>query len=296
MSRLSGQSRYATAAAISQGTFTAKGGVVFLASGETFPDALSAGPAAAKKSSPILLTAKDELPPETVSELRRLAPKRIYILGGELTVSPQVEADASAYAGSVIRLAGRDRYQTGVSISQQLWTTADTVYVASGTMYPDALSGGALAARDGAPVLLSDGAHLPEAIEVELRRLQPTRVVLLGGELTLSADVQNEVMQVSPSATVSRLHGRDRYETSAAITAPGWEAVDTAYFAAGTKFPDALAGVPAAAMRGAPLLLTTRRCMPASIADAVERLGVTDRIVLGGSLSLRSGGVNRTCG
>jgi putative cell wall-binding protein len=295
MSRLSGQSRYATAAAISKGTFSVKGEVVFLASGDTFPDALSAGPAAAKRSAPILLTAKEELPAETISELRRLAPRRIYVLGGELTVSPQVEAAASAYAESVVRLAGQDRYQTGVAISQKLWKAAETVYIASGTTYPDALSGGALAARDGAPVLLSAGEQLPESIEVELRRLQPTRVVLLGGELTLSTDVQIQVGQAVPSATVSRLNGRDRYETSAVITTAGWESAGTAYFAAGTKFPDALAGVPAAAMRGAPLLLTTRRCMPPAIADVVEQLGVTDRVVLGGSLSLRSGGVNRTC-
>ncbi len=173
MSRMAGGSRYATAATISERTFSATNGAVFLSSGETYPDALSGGPAAAGKSSPILLAQKDGLPSETVAELERLAPSSIYILGGETALSAKVASQASTYADRVIRLAGRDRYATGVAISRKLWSRSDVVYVASGTDYPDALSGGALAARDRAPILLSDTENLPTSVKQELIRLNP---------------------------------------------------------------------------------------------------------------------------
>jgi putative cell wall-binding protein len=295
MSRLAGDSRYATAAKISEGSFDGRGGTVFLSSGETFPDALSGGPAAATQVAPILLSRQRGLPAETAAELERLAPSRIYVLGGEGALSERVVAQAATYTDRVTRLAGSDRYFTGVEISRALWSHSDMVYVASGASYPDALSGGALAARNRAPILLADRMTLPEEVEQELIRLRPRGIVLLGGTAALSKALRDEIAQAMPGASVSRLSGKNRYATSAAITRAGWASSERAYFAAGAGFPDALAGVPASALRGAPLLLTQRACMPAPIARTVDQLDAHERILLGGSVVLDDTASSEAC-
>src|SRR5438034_1366672 len=80
--RREGADRYATAAAVSRATFTSDVPRAFVASGQTFPDALAGGPAAKAGGGPVLLVARDALPQPTADELRRLQPKTIVVLGG----------------------------------------------------------------------------------------------------------------------------------------------------------------------------------------------------------------------
>jgi putative cell wall-binding protein len=294
-SRLSGGDRYATGAAISADTFTNKGGAVFLAAGKSYADALSGGPAAAGQAAPVLLSRPGQLPAETVAELERLAPSRIYILGGEGALSAEVEAEAAGYAEKVVRLAGTDRYDTGVVISQTLWSRADVVYVASGVDYPDALSGGALASRRRAPLLLSGQNGLSDSVAAELSRLNPQRIVVLGGTSAVSSEAQAQAAQAVPGATVTRLAGKNRYATSAVIADAGWRQADVAYFAAGSDFPDALAGVPAAALQGAPLLLTKNSCVPRPVGTVANSLDPSERVLLGGYAVLQDSASSATC-
>lgn len=293
--RLSGTSRYATAASISQETFTHKDGAVFLAAGDNYADALSGGPAAAGRRAPVLLTAPDSIPSETIAELERLEPARIYILGGENALSPAVEQQAAQYTERVVRLAGADRFDTGVVISKRLWASSAAVYIASGLDYPDALSGGALAALDGSPMLLAGDGVLVDSVRAELQRLNPKRVVILGGTVAVNRAVQSEIAATVPNATITRLAGSNRYATSAAIAkAGGWRA-DRAYFAAGTNFPDALAGVPAAASYAAPLLLTTKTCVPEPVGTVANSLNPDFRYLLGGSMVLEDRAASAPC-
>lgn len=281
VSRLSGGDRYATSVAISKSTFAKPAGV-FLAAGTNFPDALSAGPAAAKSGAPVLLTAPTSLPAATASELRRTQPATVYVLGGTASVSNAVATAAGNYAGKVIRLGGDNRYETSVAVSRRFWSTSNVVYLATGAGYADALSGGPLAAKNGAPVLLSASKTLPAVINTELRRLKPTKVVLLGGTASLSTAVQTALQKALPGTTVSRLAGRDRFATSAAVVAAGWDTSARAFYANGLNFPDALSGVPVAATNDAPLLLTTKTCMPASINAISKRLSPATQVLLGG--------------
>lgn len=88
---LAGTDRFATAAAIGAARFAPGVDVAFVATGEDFPDALAAGPAAAVAGAPILLVARDALPGVTAAELDRLAPRGIVVLGGTAAVAPEVE-------------------------------------------------------------------------------------------------------------------------------------------------------------------------------------------------------------
>jgi hypothetical protein len=91
--------------------------VVYVATGENFPDALGAGPAAAIVKGPILLVTLDAIPGETAAELTRLAPDKIIIVGGTAVVSTNVETGLKAYAGKVERIAGANRYDTAAKLS-----------------------------------------------------------------------------------------------------------------------------------------------------------------------------------
>jgi len=294
-SRLAGPDRYATAAAIASGAFPSGASTVFLTSGQQFPDALSAGPAAAKHNGPVLLTKPRGLPTATVHELQQLHPSTVYVVGGPAAVSDRVLTQADRYAGSVVRLGGKNRYGTGVVTTKRFWSRASTVYLASGADYPDALSGGALAAHKGAPILLSSPTALPRVVGRELTTLAPSQVVLLGGRGALSRAVANQVRNRLPGASVTRLAGSDRYATSAAVAAAGWPGAGQVYFAVGTDFPDALAGVPAAAEHGSPLLLAEQGCLPPEVYDVVHALAPQSEVLLGGSDVLASGAPSAEC-
>jgi len=190
--RQAGPDRYSTAAKISAEHFGPGAATAFVATGADFPDALTGGPAAAKAGGPILLTQKDKLPSATVSELKRLKPQKIVVLGGTGVVSPTVEKALASYtSGKVSRLAGADRYSTGGAISKDGFDQgAPVVYVATGQNFPDALAGGAAGAFKDGPVLLVSGASIPKATKAELTRLKPRRVVVLGGEAVVPESVE----------------------------------------------------------------------------------------------------------
>jgi putative cell wall-binding protein len=85
--RWSGADRYATAAAISLGTYPQGATTAYLASGADYPDALAGAPVAAHAGAPLLLTQKDCVPASTLAELTRLGTTNIVVLGGTNAVS-----------------------------------------------------------------------------------------------------------------------------------------------------------------------------------------------------------------
>jgi len=92
--------------------------VVYVATGENFPDALGASAAAAVQGGPVLLVTKTSIPAETKAELGRLSPNVIYVAGGTAVVSDAVVDQLKAYAPTVTRVAGSNRYATAAKVSE----------------------------------------------------------------------------------------------------------------------------------------------------------------------------------
>jgi spore coat protein A len=288
LARLAGAGRVETAAAISAATFVPGVPAAFVATAGGFADALAGGPAAAGAGSPVLLTAGDTLPEATAAELRRLQPAGIFVLGGPAAVPESVERELTAYtSGGVRRLAGESRYGTAAAVARALFPSGVPVaYVATGENFPDALAGGAAAAAEGGPVLLVARDELPAVTADALRHLAPGRIVVLGGPGAVSDAVAAELGSYTAGG-VERLAGETRYETAAAVSRaafPGTRAA--AFVATGQTFPDALAGVPAAAAASAPLLLVEPGSVPPSIADELRRLAPRRIVVLGGTAAV----------
>jgi len=199
VTRLYGADRYATAAAISSATFPSGAGLVYIATGANYPDALAAGAAAARANAPILLTGTSSLPGATAAELSRLHPSQIIVMGGTGAVGDNVVGQLRAYAPSVQRIAGADRFSTAVALSAATFAanSVSNVYIATGGSYPDGLAAGPVAGANGAPLLLV-GNSLPASVAAELRRLDPANVLIIGGTGVVSETVRSQIRALWP--------------------------------------------------------------------------------------------------
>ncbi|GAA1138857.1 hypothetical protein GCM10009583_05630 [Ornithinicoccus hortensis] len=279
--RLSGSDRYGTAAAIS-GLYD-ESDTVFVATGRDYPDALASAALAGSVEAPVLLTRPDFVPPQTLTELGRLGPANVIVLGGTSAVSNDVLEAIGDHLpdADISRLRGSDRYETAAAIAQE-FDSADVVYVATGRNYPDALAGAARAGALDGPVLLVRPDEVPFATETELNRLNPTDIKVLGGTEAVSEDV---VEALGEFGAVERLRGDTRYETAVQISAD-YETNANVFVASGQNWPDALAGAARAGLVEAPVLLTKPTEIPDSTWAELERLKPGTVYVLGGTTAV----------
>ena len=199
--RIAGSNRYATAAAVSAATFPAGVPVTYIANGESFPGALAGSAAGAALGGPVLLSEATTLPAATAEELARLRPGRIVVLGGPSAVSEAVEGELSSFAPTT-RASGLDRYETAINVSRDGYApdSPPTVYIASGVDFPGALAAGAAAGAAPGPLLLV-GTSLPQQVATEVARLNPSRVVILGGTGAVPATVVAQLRAIFTSTT-----------------------------------------------------------------------------------------------
>ena len=192
--RWAGQDRYETAAALAGITNGGLGKTVFIATGASFPDALGGSAAAGRLGGALLLTDRLVLPAATASALSSGNPTKVVILGGTAVIDPAILTQVHALLPStgVERWSGADRYATAASISSNTYPLgATTAYLASGENYPDALAGAPVAARAGAPLLLTGRDCVPASTRAELTRLGATNIVVLGGTSAVSEAAAN---------------------------------------------------------------------------------------------------------
>jgi putative cell wall-binding protein len=201
VTRLAGSNRYATAVEVSKFAFPVPAAVtdVFVATGTGFADALAGGPAGAYLGGPVLLVEPNALPAVTATEIQRLGPQRVWVLGGPAAVSNAVVAQIEGLGFTTIRVSGANRYATAVEVSKLVFLgpTAETdgsivhrVYIAVGTNFPDAVAGGGVAGLRFAPVLLVEANSIAQVVTDEVTRLNPRQIVILGGTAAVSTAVE----------------------------------------------------------------------------------------------------------
>ncbi|MDO9396784.1 MAG: cell wall-binding repeat-containing protein [Herbiconiux sp.] len=282
--RVGGVDRYEVSAQVSARTFAPHVSTAYVASGTVFADALSGSAAAGAQGAPVLLATKDAVPDVVLAELRRLQPGRIVILGGTNTVGPAVEASLKREFPLVGRIEGADRYVVSAAISTSVFPLTNgsrpVAYVASGEVFPDALSATTAAGAQDGPVLLTQKDRLSDAVVSELNRLKPSKIVVVGGTNTLAETIVVALSKIAPTV---RVEGADRYAVSASASNVFQGGVEGAvYIASGEKFPDALSGAPAAIIAGGPVLLVTAAGIPAPVQTELTRLAPRRIVVLGG--------------
>jgi putative cell wall-binding protein len=285
-SRLAGSDRYATSAAIvNQYPVPTLENAVFVASGQNFPDALSAAPLAGSTGFPLLLTRTDSLPESIRAQIERLEPEEIIVVGGPGAVSTAVENDLATIA-PVTRISGSNRYATSREIISTFYDSIGELFVATGRDFADALSSGAAAGAAGIPVLLVDGKANSLDAETHdfIESLAPSRITIVGGPGAVSEGIADDLAIL---ASVERLSGLNRYETGWLVNDHVFASAPTALLATGAGFADALAGAAYGGTLGYPLFLTPGDCLDSHVwALGFFALHVKNAVLLGGSGAL----------
>ncbi len=194
--RAGGVDRYDASRTVVRDAFESAGApIAIVTTGANFPDALSAGPAAASQGGPVILVdgSASSIDEQTRDLLTDLGIDHVYIAGGAASVSLGIETSLKSLLGEseVTRFAGKDRFDVGVLLSQEFFSSADITFVATGYKFPDALTGGPLAAAYGAPLFLSEPECLPSAVAFDILDLDAQLIWLLGGPGSLSMAVEN---------------------------------------------------------------------------------------------------------
>ena len=210
----------------------------------------------------------------------------------EGTTTPGIDARmqtmAQWRAQRVQRIQGGDRYQTCLLTSQQAFAHADTVVVATGASFADALSASALCGMYQAPLLLTPRNKLPTWFFGELNRLGARNILIVGGEASVNAFVEKQLK--GGGRTVTRIKGSDRYDTAVKVyqhmLGTGLPMSDLPFVARGDAFADALSAAPFAYAQCRPILLVKPGSAPSST-EAFFRTHLIDHIiVLGGAGSV----------
>jgi putative cell wall-binding protein len=280
--RIAGANRYATAVRLSAATVQADRPVTYVATGAAFPDALSAGPASGFEGSPVLLVTHDSVPADVHQELCRVHPGHVVVMGGTGAISDAVYDDVAgcAIGGSAHREPGANRYDTAARVSANTYKTPPAVaYVATGERFADALAAGAAGARNKGPLLLVRRDSVPAETARELQRLEPGRIVVIGGQGAVS-DATLGVLRAY-SGNVTRIAGATRYATAAALARSEFGSlVGGLVIATGQSFPDAVA---AGAAAYPILLVPSTGAAPAEVKAALDALQPLGVLVLGGT-------------
>ena len=284
--RLAGPDRYGTAAAISRSTFGPGADTVYIASGLGFADALAGAAVAARDGSPLLFV-NSTIPAATATELGRLQPRQIIILGGSASVSASVATALQPFASvDVTRLSGPDRYGTAAAISAASFAPGvPYVFLAQGNDWPDALAAAPVAGVFGSPILFVSKSTIPSATAAELARLKPSAIIVLGGPAVVADSVLSGLAAYAPAPDVFRIFGATRYTTAADLAEVFGYQADEVFLASGLNYPDALAGAAVAGTTGSAILYVSG-ILPADTTYELNRLQPKQLFFLGGTGSI----------
>lgn len=242
---------------------------VIVARADDFPDSMAGATLAGAVAAPVLLVdTTGDIQADTREALDTIEPSRIFALGGTAAISDQVASDLEdlAYVDTVERIAGADRFATAAEVAGRAAEEqpvpdvgGDTVaLLATGEEFADALTGGQIAYAGPFPLLLTPHDALAGAAEDALAELEVDRVLVLGGEAAVSADVATTLENLD--YTVERLAGADR--TTTAVEIAEFALAELGFtdehvsVARGNDFADALAIAPHAGEEGHPLLIS----------------------------------------
>lgn len=191
----------------------------------------------------------------------------LHLAPGRLTV---------VNAAHTVRLAGHTRYTTAIEIART-FGSAPVVYLVNGETFADSAVAGPLARQKNAPLLLTPAAAVPDAVLEALRELGTKRVIIVGGDMAVSAGAETDLTEAG--LTVERIAGANRYETS--LLAAQAMAGDGRFFlASGVNLADAIA----AGSYGIPILLSNGKTVDSAILDHLS--GAGEVILLGGDQAL----------
>ena len=222
ISEISGLNRYETAAKIADniGNYNT---AILVNSDKSLADGLSASSLAGKENAPILLVKKDSIPNETMTRLQNV--DKVYIIGGNAAISKNVENQLSDK--EIIRIEGKNRIETSEKVAELVGDYNEAFIVNGNKGEADAMSVAAVAARDKAPILLTNGNSTNQ------KKISGVNYYAIGGEVVVSNSLVSKFGAV-------RLSGSDRYKTNKEVVEKFYNNSNKLYYAKGNPLVDAL--------------------------------------------------------
>ncbi|MEV4517874.1 cell wall-binding repeat-containing protein [Dactylosporangium sp. NPDC049525] len=241
---------------------------VVLSRDDTYLDALGGSALAISKQGPLLITPTRSLHASTKAEMQRILGNSgtVYLLGGTVALSTQVEKEVKALGYTVVRLWGQDEYATAVAVAKAITPNPSAVIVATSLKYYDALAAGAAAgANPGTVIVLTAGDTMPAATAAYLNTLNPdylsgTKMIGVGGPgvRALTGAYQGGKLPSWPDTLdYAPVFGQTEFETAIAVADFFFDAPRIAAVATSSTWYDALTGGAMIGANGGPLLLST---------------------------------------
>lgn len=231
-----GKDRYETAALIADqmGSYDT---VVLVNSDKTMADGLSAAPLASKMNAPILPIKQNKIPSSILSRINKA--KNVYIIGGTDAISKNIEKQLSSK--KITRISGKTRFETSQKIAEKLGGYSEAYIVNGVTGEADAMSASPLAAREIAPIIVTNGKKSDYA------KKSGVEYTVIGGEKAVSKELAKKY-------SADRISGATRYETNREIIKNYYGGSETLYVANGETMIDALASSVIAKNKGVVLV------------------------------------------
>lgn len=268
--RYYGTDRVQTALAVER-QFPSSVPAVVLATTANYADALACGPLAARWRAPLLLTPSTGLDSSVASAMRSAVPLGVpvFLCGGTGALSVDVETMVRGLGYTQIyRFAGRDRAETA-SLVAQASRNSQGVYnhqvmvIADGQNYEEALIGAYIAGSQNGVLLLSNGSQLPDSTRAFLNQFTNLPLYAVG-RLASQAVSGYRITQTfdQPAGVVN---------TAVEVAQKFCGNCATVVVVSRADWPDAMAAVPYAVMRGGSVVFTERSFLPAVVDDHLRR-------------------------
>ncbi len=252
---------------------------VIIADSRNYPDALAAASITDGKY-PVLLIG-NEVTEDLENEIKRLGAEEVIILGGKNSVSEYIENQLNSIEKLTIRrIAGINRYETSKRIFEE--SKKESIVLASGQNFPDALSASPLLMKSG--LLLTDKSSLsPELIET-VKNVKNKEIEIIGGLGSISSYLEKQLVEEYNISSAKRISGIDRYATSVEL-ANNIQS-DMVIIASGESFPDALAASTLAQKSNSPILLVSKNRIDKSVAAYIKNNNIKKAIIVGGEKTI----------
>ncbi|UEB32899.1 cell wall-binding repeat-containing protein [Finegoldia magna] len=290
--RISGENRVQTAIEVSKNMFKEGTNKVVLANQDNYSDVLTAAPFAKANNASLLYVSSNSISKEVMSEIARLKAKEITIIGGEKSVDEGLKKELEKRNFKVDRLSGADRYKTSAQIAAKLIDDkTTTLEIASGENYADALSLNNAAEKDKAPILLVRVNAIDKSVEDVIKSSKASLINIAGGEKSVSENTKANIKKIS-NATVNRMGGADRYETSI-LLAKYSGAKEVVVVASGENFADALVAAPFSAKQKGAILLTNKEKLGQKAEQFIKDTKFNKSYVIGGEKSVSEDVINQ---
>ncbi|MBY2478182.1 N-acetylmuramoyl-L-alanine amidase [Clostridioides difficile] len=292
ITELTGSDRYETAVKISKEGWKNGSDKVIIISGDVSIDGIISTPLATTYNAPILLVEKNNVPDSVKSELKRLNPKDVIIIGDENSISKtsanQIKSTVNA---SQTRLSGSNRYETSLLIAKEIDKNhdVDKVYITNATGGEvDALTIAAKAGQDKQPIILTDKDSITNNTYKWLEGEDLQSAYFIGGPQMISTNVINKVNDITKdSVTNNRVSGADRHETNANVIKKFYteDELEAVLVAKSDVLVDALAAGPLAANLKSPILITPKTYVSAYHKANLEAKSANKVYKIGGGLT-----------